>query len=160
MKVSSFSPPGAYIDAWTGFLNNAEQCLQTDYDLIIVDVMQNGGGCDSVCMYLCGLWCVVCVLYVHLLCSLCACVELFVYVSVCVATCVWVSGCWNCWSKSISTITHRFQQTQTWICTHRKTDRERQRERARAYTWRQKRHDMSARGGTYRTRHVYAQRYI
>lgn len=44
MKVSSFSPDGFYLDAWSGFLNNAKQCLSTEYDMIIVDVMQNGGG--------------------------------------------------------------------------------------------------------------------
>eukprot|EP01031_Cornospumella_fuschlensis_P030167 gene30167-36444_t len=44
MKVSSFSPDGFYLDAWAGFLNNAKQCLSTDYDMIVVDVMQNGGG--------------------------------------------------------------------------------------------------------------------
>ena len=46
MKVSSFSPPGnGYIDAWTHFLDNAKQCLTTEYhDMIVVDVMQNGGG--------------------------------------------------------------------------------------------------------------------
>jgi hypothetical protein len=45
MKVASFSPPGdTYLDAWAGFLNEAEQCLSTEFDLIVVDVMQNGGG--------------------------------------------------------------------------------------------------------------------
>ncbi|RYG66027.1 hypothetical protein EON64_10670, partial [archaeon] len=44
MKVSSFSPDGFYLDAWAGFLDNAKQCLSTNYDMIIVDVMQNGGG--------------------------------------------------------------------------------------------------------------------
>ena len=45
MKVSSFSPPGnGYIDAWTHFLDNAKQCLTSEHDMIIVDVMQNGGG--------------------------------------------------------------------------------------------------------------------
>lgn len=44
MKVASFSPPGEYLDAWAGFLDEAEQCLSTNFDLIVVDVMQNGGG--------------------------------------------------------------------------------------------------------------------
>jgi hypothetical protein len=45
MKVASFSPPGdSYLEAWTGFLDEAEQCLSTEFDLIVVDVMQNGGG--------------------------------------------------------------------------------------------------------------------
>jgi hypothetical protein len=44
MKVASFSPPGEYLDAWAGFLDEAQQCLSTEYDLVVVDVMQNGGG--------------------------------------------------------------------------------------------------------------------
>lgn len=44
MKVSSFSPPGDYLDAWTGFLESAEKCLSVDFDLVVVDVIQNGGG--------------------------------------------------------------------------------------------------------------------
>lgn len=44
MKVASFSPPGDYLDAWAGFLDEAQQCLSTNFDLIVVDVMQNGGG--------------------------------------------------------------------------------------------------------------------
>ena len=44
MKVSSFSPPGDYQDAWAGFLGSAEKCLSVDFDLVVVDVMQNGGG--------------------------------------------------------------------------------------------------------------------
>jgi hypothetical protein len=44
MKVSSFSPDGYYLDAWSEFLNSVEQCLSVDYDMIVVDVMQNGGG--------------------------------------------------------------------------------------------------------------------
>lgn len=27
-----------------GFLGEVEQCLSADYDMIVVDVMQNGGG--------------------------------------------------------------------------------------------------------------------
>ena len=49
MKVASFSPNapmlnGTYIDAWTGFLTDAATCLDQARDLIVVDVMQNGGG--------------------------------------------------------------------------------------------------------------------
>lgn len=44
MKVASFSPPGEYQDAWAGFLGEAETCLSTDFDMVVVDVMQNGGG--------------------------------------------------------------------------------------------------------------------
>lgn len=45
MKVASFSPSGAtYMDAWAGFLGEAEQCLSVDFDMVVVDVMQNGGG--------------------------------------------------------------------------------------------------------------------
>ena len=45
MKVASFSPDGTdYLDAWSGFLGEVEQCLSVDFDLIVVDVMQNGGG--------------------------------------------------------------------------------------------------------------------
>jgi len=44
MKVSSFSPPGEYLDAWTQFLEYAGYCLSVDYDMVVVDVMQNGGG--------------------------------------------------------------------------------------------------------------------
>jgi hypothetical protein len=45
MKVASFSPPGDnYTDAWTHFLNFAETCLSQPFDLVVVDVMQNGGG--------------------------------------------------------------------------------------------------------------------
>lgn len=44
MKVASFSPPGDYQEAWAGFLDEAEQCLSVDFDMIVVDVMQNGGG--------------------------------------------------------------------------------------------------------------------
>ena len=49
MKVASFSPNaptsnGTYIDAWTGFLSDAATCLDQAHDLIVVDVMQNGGG--------------------------------------------------------------------------------------------------------------------
>lgn len=44
MKVASFSPPGDYIDAWTNFLDSAEACLSQEFDLAVVDVMQNGGG--------------------------------------------------------------------------------------------------------------------
>lgn len=44
MKVASFSPPGYYLDAWAGFLDEAQQCLSVEFDMIVVDVMQNGGG--------------------------------------------------------------------------------------------------------------------
>jgi hypothetical protein len=44
MKIASFSPPGDYQDAWSSFLGNAEKCLDTEYDMIVVDVMSNGGG--------------------------------------------------------------------------------------------------------------------
>jgi len=42
MKVASFAPPGA--TGFKGFLNNVEQCLSSEYDMIVIDVMQNGGG--------------------------------------------------------------------------------------------------------------------
>jgi len=52
MKVSSFSPnsPNStnYTDAWAGFVGDAQKCLSVDFDMIVVDVMQNGGG--YVCM--------------------------------------------------------------------------------------------------------------
>ncbi|GMH99466.1 hypothetical protein TrVE_jg3862 [Triparma verrucosa] len=49
MKVSSFSPNGTgYLDAWDGFTTDAATCLDENYDMIVVDVMQNGGG--YVCM--------------------------------------------------------------------------------------------------------------
>ena len=44
MKIASFSPPGYYTDAWTSFLGNAATCLGTEYDMIVVDVMQVSGG--------------------------------------------------------------------------------------------------------------------
>jgi hypothetical protein len=45
MKVSSFSPPGANdTDAWTKFLDSAEKCLSSNFDMILVDVIQNTGG--------------------------------------------------------------------------------------------------------------------
>ncbi len=44
MKVAGFAPPGDYKDAWTGFLNDAKACLSEKVELVIVDVMQNGGG--------------------------------------------------------------------------------------------------------------------
>mmetsp|Transcript_20191 Transcript_20191/g.34062 ORF Transcript_20191/g.34062 Transcript_20191/m.34062 type:complete len:609 (-) Transcript_20191:42-1868(-) len=45
MKVASFSPPGDnYTDAWEHFLGSAETCLSQEFDLVVVDVMQNGGG--------------------------------------------------------------------------------------------------------------------
>eukprot|EP01033_Poteriospumella_lacustris_P006649 gene6649-4792_t len=45
MKISSFSPEGEYIDAWTRFLTDVQTCITTvDYQLMVVDVMQNGGG--------------------------------------------------------------------------------------------------------------------
>lgn len=42
MKVASFAPPGA--EGFKGFLDNVEQCLSSDYDMMVIDVMQNGGG--------------------------------------------------------------------------------------------------------------------
>ena len=44
LKVASFSPPGQYLDAWAAFLRSAEKCLQQDFEMVVVDVMQNGGG--------------------------------------------------------------------------------------------------------------------
>ena len=44
MKVASFSPPGYWVDAWEGFLNDTQTCLSAEYDMVMVDVMQNGGG--------------------------------------------------------------------------------------------------------------------
>jgi hypothetical protein len=46
MKVASFSPPGDdYKVAWSGFLNDTQTCLSVaKFDLLIVDVMANGGG--------------------------------------------------------------------------------------------------------------------
>mmetsp|Transcript_24457 Transcript_24457/g.40746 ORF Transcript_24457/g.40746 Transcript_24457/m.40746 type:complete len:304 (+) Transcript_24457:582-1493(+) len=45
MKVASFSPSApTYIDAWAGFLGEAQQCLSAEFDMVVVDVMQNGGG--------------------------------------------------------------------------------------------------------------------
>mmetsp|Transcript_14314 Transcript_14314/g.29428 ORF Transcript_14314/g.29428 Transcript_14314/m.29428 type:complete len:732 (-) Transcript_14314:25-2220(-) len=47
MKVASFSPQvngDDYLANWKGFLSSAEKCLSTDYEMIVVDVMQNGGG--------------------------------------------------------------------------------------------------------------------
>ena len=39
MKVASFAP-----DSVMGFLNDVETCINSEYDLMVVDVMQNGGG--------------------------------------------------------------------------------------------------------------------
>lgn len=39
MKVSSFSPSN-----FVAFLNDVETCLNSEYDMMVVDVMQNGGG--------------------------------------------------------------------------------------------------------------------
>ena len=49
MKVASFSPAAPegedYLYAWNRFLGNAQKCLSApDFDMIVVDVMQNGGG--------------------------------------------------------------------------------------------------------------------
>jgi len=47
MKVASFLPqvyPQNYYANWQGFLKSAETCLSTDFDMIVVDAMQNGGG--------------------------------------------------------------------------------------------------------------------
>jgi hypothetical protein len=46
MKVSSFAPPG--VSGITGFLNDVETCISTEYDMMVIDVMQNGGG--QVCL--------------------------------------------------------------------------------------------------------------
>ena len=43
MKIASFAPPGE-----STFLEHAATCLSTEYDLVVVDVMQNGGG--EVCL--------------------------------------------------------------------------------------------------------------
>ena len=39
MKVASFAP-----DDFRAFLQDVETCITTDYDLMVIDVMQNGGG--------------------------------------------------------------------------------------------------------------------
>ena len=45
MQVTSFNPPGEFQDASAGFLGDAGKCLnQTSYDLVVINVMQNGGG--------------------------------------------------------------------------------------------------------------------
>jgi hypothetical protein len=48
MKVASFSPATPegmdYSAAWVGFLDEAKTCLSADFDMLVVDVMQNGGG--------------------------------------------------------------------------------------------------------------------
>ena len=44
MKVASFSPPGPYLDAWASFLSDAAACLARNFDTVVVDVVQNGGG--------------------------------------------------------------------------------------------------------------------
>eukprot|EP00462_Mataza_sp_D1_P021984 CAMPEP_0175146878 /NCGR_PEP_ID=MMETSP0087-20121206/15642_1 /TAXON_ID=136419 /ORGANISM="Unknown Unknown, Strain D1" /LENGTH=675 /DNA_ID=CAMNT_0016431927 /DNA_START=37 /DNA_END=2061 /DNA_ORIENTATION=- len=44
MKVASFSPPGDYLAAWEDFLADAQTCLSVEHDMLVVDVMQNGGG--------------------------------------------------------------------------------------------------------------------
>ena len=46
MKVASFAPPG--VSGITGFLNDVETCITSDYDIMVIDVMQNGGG--QVCL--------------------------------------------------------------------------------------------------------------
>ena len=46
MKVSSFAPPG--LTGITGFLQDVETCISSEYDMMVVDVMQNGGG--QVCL--------------------------------------------------------------------------------------------------------------
>lgn len=52
MKVASFSPPGSnYLDAWQGFLGEAQQCLSVEFDMLVVDVMANGGGYVSLSCY-------------------------------------------------------------------------------------------------------------
>lgn len=53
LKVASFSPPGDnYTEAWIEFLNDVETCLETDYEMIVVDVMGNGGGKRWSCLHL------------------------------------------------------------------------------------------------------------
>jgi hypothetical protein len=44
MKVGSFFPPGEYEDVIAAFLADAATCLSTPHDLLVIDVMQNGGG--------------------------------------------------------------------------------------------------------------------
>lgn len=44
IKVASFSPNGPYKEAWQGFTSDAAACLGTAHDLVLLDVMQNGGG--------------------------------------------------------------------------------------------------------------------
>ena len=48
MKVASFSPATpegmTYSAAWAGFLDEAKTCLSAEFDMVVVDVMQNGGG--------------------------------------------------------------------------------------------------------------------
>lgn len=47
MKVASFAPApeSNFSVAWTGFLRDVQTCMSTtEYDLMVVDVMQNGGG--------------------------------------------------------------------------------------------------------------------
>lgn len=44
MKVASFSPEGEWEEAWEAFLNDTQTCLSVEFDMIVVDVMQNGGG--------------------------------------------------------------------------------------------------------------------
>jgi hypothetical protein len=43
MKVSSFAPASI-----NGFLTDVEACITSDYDMMVIDVMQNGGG--QVCL--------------------------------------------------------------------------------------------------------------
>lgn len=42
MKVASFAPSGP--TGFKGFLDDVETCMNTEYDMMVVDVMQNGGG--------------------------------------------------------------------------------------------------------------------
>jgi len=49
MKVGSFSPSNAanetdFMIAWEGFVGDIETCLNEHFDMVVLDVMQNGGG--------------------------------------------------------------------------------------------------------------------
>jgi hypothetical protein len=44
MQVSSFSSTGFYLTTWEGFLGQAQTCLSQQFDMLVVNVMQNSGG--------------------------------------------------------------------------------------------------------------------
>jgi len=46
MKIASFAPPG--VDGTKGFLESMQKCQSADYDMMVIDVMANGGG--NVCL--------------------------------------------------------------------------------------------------------------